>query len=572
MEDRNAYAGGQNLRALLQLPKQDTPDHRVLLASALIRQEKFRDALVPLSSAIEEARSAGEQPSENWLSMLAAAYYSLEEHEAMRAVVRELAEIYPSEQYLMNLAALHGQLGDRQQQLALVEAMLDDGRITRGTYLKMLASLYLAENLPYKAATLLEAAISEGRIKADVQTLEQISQAWYLASEFDRAVEPLSRAAAKAAAEQESGELYLRLAGLHMDAYHWMEADTAAALAIETGGLKREGEAWLMRGMANAQLERFRRCRESVRMGEKIRYGPKACGPVADLRRQRAEDEIRPEPLRVLQVATRLLNRHRYGTLCLLGIGLYGFVLSLTGCKEAWALAFSVESSGSFVQSILDASLATPFTSLLSGIIITSLIQSSSATIALVVATVAAGAISVGESVFVLMGANIGTTITNTIVALAHGHKRAEYLLTEPTTGVLISFVTLMHPRSWSSAPWSGSVDRSNLEGQLHSETQQGACHQSDIVRRRYALRMIHAVVGRAGNEIPARFLQPPELVACSQIQTDDAGRIWNGDRQVCLTGERRTLSKAPARFSAEGGSSDPSGFLVASSLLLPTR
>jgi tetratricopeptide (TPR) repeat protein len=175
----------------------------------------------------------------------------------MREVVRELAEVYPSEQYLMNLAALHGQLGDRQKQLALVEAMLDDGRITRAAYLKMLASLYLAENLPFKAANLLETAVADGRIEADVATLEQTSQAWYLAQELERAAAPLARAAAISARETESGELYLRLAGLHMDSYQWTEADQAAALALEAGGLKREGEAWLMRGMANAQLERY---------------------------------------------------------------------------------------------------------------------------------------------------------------------------------------------------------------------------------------------------------------------------------------------------------------------------
>jgi tetratricopeptide (TPR) repeat protein len=256
MQDRNDYAE-EKLRQLLTLPKQDTPDNRVLLASALIRQEKYEAALEPLQSAIGESRAKGDQPSENWLSMLAAAYYSLEEHEAMREVVRELAQVYPSEQYLMNLAALHGQLGDRQEQLALVEALLDDGRITRAAYLKMLASLYLAENLPYKAARVLEAAVVEGRIEADVPTLEQTSQAWYLAQELDRAVEPLARAAAIAARESDSGELYVRLAGLHMDSYRWSEADEAAALALETGGLKREGEAWLMRGMANAQLERY---------------------------------------------------------------------------------------------------------------------------------------------------------------------------------------------------------------------------------------------------------------------------------------------------------------------------
>lgn len=117
----------------------------------------------------------------------------------------------------------------------------------------------------------------------------------------------------------------------------------------------------------------------------------------------------------------------------LLAIGLFGFILSLTGFKDAWALAFSTEASGSAVQAILDASFSTPATALLSGIVITSLIQSSSATIAIVVATVGAGVISVEQSVFILMGANIGTTITNTIVGLALSHQPDEFRRMAPS-------------------------------------------------------------------------------------------------------------------------------------------
>jgi len=126
------------------------------------------------------------------------------------------------------------------------------------------------------------------------------------------------------------------------------------------------------------------------------------------------------------------LSLYRIHPAIFLALGLFGLVLSLTGFKEAWVLAFSSDTSGQTVQSILDVSLASPLTGLLSGIIITSLIQSSSATIAIVVATVGAGVISIGDSVYILMGANIGTTITNTIVGLAHSHKQDEFARVTP--------------------------------------------------------------------------------------------------------------------------------------------
>jgi tetratricopeptide (TPR) repeat protein len=266
MTDNNLIAE-ERFQALLAIPNQDTPENRVLLASAYLRQGKYADALTPLASAIREQREAGQSPREDWLSMLAAVHYELEDYEAMRAVVRELVERYPSERYLMNLAALHGQLGDEERQLALIEALNDDGRLDAATEVRLLASLFLAQELPYKAAVLLQSAIDGGLIDANRQTLEQLSQAWYLAQEVDRAIPPLERAAEQAG----DGELYMRLAGLHMDAYRWEAAAQSAARALERGGLTDEGRAWLTMGMARVRLDHLKeaaRCFRQARAFE----------------------------------------------------------------------------------------------------------------------------------------------------------------------------------------------------------------------------------------------------------------------------------------------------------------
>jgi tetratricopeptide (TPR) repeat protein len=257
VQDDNSGAESY-LRRLLALPEQDLPRHRVLLAAALIGQARFGDALEPLQSAIAEACADGSAPPEQWLSMLASVHYEREDYPAMRNTMARLATLYPREQYLLNLAALHGQLGDSGRQLALVEALRDDERLSKETRLVMLANLFLAEGLPWEAARLLETAIDDGRVAADRRNLETLSQAWYLAAETERAIEPLAAAAALA----EDGELYLRLARLHMDANAWAAAEEAAGLAIERGGLREEGQAWLVRGMAAARREQFRSARD----------------------------------------------------------------------------------------------------------------------------------------------------------------------------------------------------------------------------------------------------------------------------------------------------------------------
>jgi len=70
---------------------------------------------------------------------------------------------------------------------------------------------------------------------------------------------------------------------------------------------------------------------------------------------------------------------------------------------------------------------ANPFLGLLVGILATTLMQSSSATTALIVAMTGSGTISIAAAIPMTMGANIGTTVTNTIASLAHVNQKAEF-------------------------------------------------------------------------------------------------------------------------------------------------
>jgi len=68
-----------------------------------------------------------------------------------------------------------------------------------------------------------------------------------------------------------------------------------------------------------------------------------------------------------------------------------------------------------------------PFTGLLIGIVATSLVQSSSTVTSIVVGLVAGGGLTIPGAVPIIMGANIGTSVTNTIVALGHMARPQEF-------------------------------------------------------------------------------------------------------------------------------------------------
>jgi solute carrier family 34 (sodium-dependent phosphate cotransporter) len=78
------------------------------------------------------------------------------------------------------------------------------------------------------------------------------------------------------------------------------------------------------------------------------------------------------------------------------------------------------------VQTIIRAT-SNPFAGLFIGLLITAMIQSSSTTTALTVAMVASGSLTIRSAVPIIMGANVGTSITSIIVSLAFINKKKEF-------------------------------------------------------------------------------------------------------------------------------------------------
>lgn len=71
--------------------------------------------------------------------------------------------------------------------------------------------------------------------------------------------------------------------------------------------------------------------------------------------------------------------------------------------------------------------ISNPIAALCVGILATVLVQSSSVTTATIVALVGTGQLPIDTAVPMIMGANIGTTVTNTIVALAHARESDDF-------------------------------------------------------------------------------------------------------------------------------------------------
>ena len=100
---------------------------------------------------------------------------------------------------------------------------------------------------------------------------------------------------------------------------------------------------------------------------------------------------------------------------------LYFFLVSIKLLEKG------IKTLGAEYTDALFESVSNPFAGLLVGILCTVLVQSSSVTTATIVGLVGSGVLSLEYAIPMVMGANIGTTVTNTLVSFGHVRREQEF-------------------------------------------------------------------------------------------------------------------------------------------------
>ncbi|KAF7202292.1 sodium-dependent phosphate transport protein 2B-like [Nothobranchius furzeri] len=121
---------------------------------------------------------------------------------------------------------------------------------------------------------------------------------------------------------------------------------------------------------------------------------------------------------KIIRVLTGLVK-----LVLLLGF-LYLFICSLDILGSAFLL-IGGKAAGDIFQD--NAVLSNPVAGLVIGVLVTALVQSSSTSSSIVVSMVSSGLLDVKSAVPIIMGANIGTSVTNTIVATMQAGDRNEF-------------------------------------------------------------------------------------------------------------------------------------------------
>jgi hypothetical protein len=248
-----------------------TGDQHILFAQVYYQDKQFSPSLVAINKAIDEAILKDKQPKENWLILQRANYYELKQPKKVTEVLESLVKYYEKPEYWLQLSGMYGEIGQEDKQLAAMETAWQAGYVTKSQDIVTLAQLYRFNGVPYKAAKLLNNAISYGKIVANERHYEMLAQS-YLAAKNDKEAIPALINASEIA---DSGRFDAQLAQAYLNTEKWHLAIKSADSALKRGGIEREGDMHLVIGMSYFNLEQFDQSLEALKDAEKIHSSAK---------------------------------------------------------------------------------------------------------------------------------------------------------------------------------------------------------------------------------------------------------------------------------------------------------
>ncbi len=236
----------------------------ILLANAYTQLKQYHKAL----PYVEQAIRMSKKPPESWYQLNLALLYELGRYSAAANILEQLITRFPEKkQYWTQLSSVYQQLKQYKKALAIRDLAYKKGLINTEKEILELVNLYLYVDLPYKAAQLLQSEINSKRVKGNSKNWELLANAWTQAKEFKKATLALE----KASHLNPKGALYQQLGRIYVEQENWSAAVNALTRALQKGGLKNPGNAYLLLGMSYYELKKINKAKHAFIQAKKYK-------------------------------------------------------------------------------------------------------------------------------------------------------------------------------------------------------------------------------------------------------------------------------------------------------------
>lgn len=240
-------------------------DAYVLLAQGYYQMGDMNKAMKNVDIAINNYDTKGKVPKENWYSLQRAVYYDKGDNKKVIEILQKMVRHYPKPTYWKQLSGMYGAVEQEKNQLYSLETVYLMGELDNEKELLNLAYLFLGQDVPYKAARIIEKGMKEKKIEETSKNLEVLATAWRLGQHVKKAIPVMEKAASKS----DNGDLYARLAGVYLDTDQFDKAISAGEKAIKMGDVKRKDQLQIVLGMANVSLGNYDKAISSFKEASK---------------------------------------------------------------------------------------------------------------------------------------------------------------------------------------------------------------------------------------------------------------------------------------------------------------
>jgi predicted Zn-dependent protease len=225
----------------------ETADELALKANAYYRTDKFQDAVDTMKKAIAKS----DKPNDSWTQILMASYFELNQYDQAAQVVQQQMAKNPNDKKLLNqLATIYIQADKPQQALDLMTKAKGQGLFTTSEDYMQLAKLYGAADKYKDAAATIKEGLDKNILKPSYDVYKLQGDVCTQGEDDACAIEAYTKASPQA----KDGNIDYQLGYLLFYSDKSKDAAEALSRAISKGGLRQEGEAYLLRGDAENDM------------------------------------------------------------------------------------------------------------------------------------------------------------------------------------------------------------------------------------------------------------------------------------------------------------------------------
>lgn len=242
-----------------------TANQQMLFAQVYYQDKQYQSSLKYIKQAMtvekNKRQTLGEKfiPKEQWLILQRANYFELKQPEKVVQVIEQLVRFHSKPKYWLQLSAMYGEIGEEAKQLAVMEAAWQAGYITKSNDIITLAQLYRYNEVPIKAAVILNEAMEKGLVAPEEKYLAMLAQAYIAAKDDEKALKVL----VKTSEISDNGKYDAQLAQTYLALELWQQAINSAEKALSRGlkdeAVSLKGTLYLINGMAHFNLQHFKR-------------------------------------------------------------------------------------------------------------------------------------------------------------------------------------------------------------------------------------------------------------------------------------------------------------------------